>query len=136
MSEERMIRLLGAGTLSVLVAILCLIFAIITRPKIDPQVKPATFFPYQLDNSAQENNSNSTTATSVSEGIQTQDLNPPQETAVDEIKSGQGEKYTVESGDTLYGIATKFNKDWKEIAKKNGISEATSLQVGQELVIP
>lgn len=134
MPEEKMIRLLGAGTLSVLVAILCLIFAIITRPKTDPQVKPATFSSYSVsnpqdDNSAQTVSQNETVAdnSDVSSQI-AQSESTTQDSAV--------QKYTVESGDTLYGIAIKFDKNWKEIAKANNISEATSLQAGQELTIP
>ncbi len=46
--------------------------------------------------------------------------------------------YTVQKGDTLWGIARKLYSDgtkWKEIARKNGISDPKTLQIGQVLVL-
>jgi len=45
-------------------------------------------------------------------------------------------EYTVSSGDTLYGIAQKYNLEWKEIAELNGISDQGTLRVGDKLKIP
>jgi LysM repeat protein len=44
--------------------------------------------------------------------------------------------YTVRSGDTLSGIATKFGTTAKAIAALNGISVSTTLHAGQVLKIP
>lgn len=47
--------------------------------------------------------------------------------------------YTVKSGDTLSGIATKFYGDsskWTLIAQANGIKDPTKLKIGQVLQIP
>ena len=46
--------------------------------------------------------------------------------------------YTVQKGDTLWGIARSLYQDgtrWKEIARKNGISDPKTLQIGQVLVL-
>ncbi|ANF81426.1 lytic transglycosylase [Acinetobacter sp. NCu2D-2] len=43
------------------------------------------------------------------------------------------EKYTVQSGDTLSGIAAKYNTTIDHIADLNGISRSTGLRVGQNL---
>lgn len=44
--------------------------------------------------------------------------------------------YTVERGDTLYGIARKFSTTVREIINLNGLSNANRLMIGQTLVIP
>lgn len=46
------------------------------------------------------------------------------------------QKYTVEAGETLYGIAIKLDMDWKDIAKLNDIEPPYTLRTGQELLIP
>lgn len=46
------------------------------------------------------------------------------------------EVYIVESGDTLYDIATSYGIDYKELAKINGIDDPSLINVGQEIVIP
>lgn len=43
--------------------------------------------------------------------------------------------YTVKSGDTLSGIAKKFNTTYQEIARKNGIKNPNKIFVGQVLKI-
>ncbi|WP_190398648.1 LysM domain-containing protein [Pseudanabaena sp. FACHB-1998] len=49
------------------------------------------------------------------------------------------QEYIVKSGDTLSNIARRFlgaNGDWREIARVNNISNPSSLQIGQRLLIP
>jgi LysM repeat protein len=43
--------------------------------------------------------------------------------------------YTVQSGDTLAKIATKFNTTWQELARINGITNANLIYVGQTIKI-
>lgn len=43
--------------------------------------------------------------------------------------------YTVVKGDTLIKIAKKFGKDYKELAKKNNISNPSLIRVGQKIYI-
>lgn len=45
-------------------------------------------------------------------------------------------KYKVKSGDSLYSIATQYGITWQELASANGLTGASRLNVGQELVIP
>ena len=45
-------------------------------------------------------------------------------------------KYKVKSGDTLVGIAAKFDTTPKAIAKLNGLTNPSALKVGQVLQIP
>ncbi|MPZ73055.1 MAG: LysM peptidoglycan-binding domain-containing protein [Nitriliruptorales bacterium] len=57
----------------------------------------------------------------------------------EESVSGDGEKYTVQSGDTLNGIAKEFYGDaakYTLITDANNLSQDTPLRVGQELIIP
>jgi LysM repeat protein len=44
--------------------------------------------------------------------------------------------YTVQAGDTLGGIAAKFNSTIEAIIKENKITDPNALFVGQQLVIP
>ena len=44
--------------------------------------------------------------------------------------------YKVKAGDTLVGIAAKFDTTPKAVSKLNGISDPSSLKVGQVLKIP
>ena len=44
--------------------------------------------------------------------------------------------YTVQRGDTLYGIARKFKVPVREITDLNGLSNVNRLMIGQALVIP
>ena len=52
---------------------------------------------------------------------------------VPEVLAGSG-KYTVVAGDTLSGIAEKFNTTVEELAKKNGIKDPNYIIVGQVIV--
>lgn len=44
--------------------------------------------------------------------------------------------YTIQSGDTLYSIARRFNTTVENLLKFNYIPNPTMIQVGQQLVIP
>lgn len=44
--------------------------------------------------------------------------------------------YVVQEGDTLYAIAVDFGVTMEDLMAANGIEDANSLQVGQELTIP
>jgi LysM repeat protein len=44
--------------------------------------------------------------------------------------------YTVEEGDTMSGIANKYNMTSAELAQFNGITDVNSLRIGQVLKIP
>jgi LysM repeat protein len=43
--------------------------------------------------------------------------------------------YTIQAGDTIAGIASKFNSTAEDILKENGIAEANKIQVGQVIVV-
>ncbi len=45
-------------------------------------------------------------------------------------------EYTVRPGDTLYSIALRFGVDVKELARANGITDMSTIYVGQKLIIP
>jgi len=47
-----------------------------------------------------------------------------------------GENYTVQSGDTLFGIAQKFNVNWENLAKANDLESPYILHEGDVVVIP
>lgn len=44
--------------------------------------------------------------------------------------------YTVKSGDTLSGIASKYNTTYQVLANYNGISNPDKISVGQVIKIP
>jgi LysM repeat protein len=67
--------------------------------------------------------------------------NPPSETpsvapTVAPTPSAAYRIYTVQSGDTLAGIASKFHVSLSELEKLNSISNARQLHIGQKLKIP
>ena len=45
-------------------------------------------------------------------------------------------KYTVKSGDTLYGISNQFGVSVSDLAKINNLSVTSPLTIGKELIIP
>lgn len=51
------------------------------------------------------------------------------------VKSGTSEIYIVKSGDTLSGIAKKFNTTVKAIQTKNNIKNPNKIMVGQKLYV-
>ena len=44
--------------------------------------------------------------------------------------------YTVKSGDTLYGIASKYNTTYQKLAEYNNIANPSIIYVGQKIRIP
>lgn len=50
--------------------------------------------------------------------------------------NGQNGSYTVQQGDTLYEIAVKFNVTLQALMQANALTDASSIQAGQVLVIP
>lgn len=60
----------------------------------------------------------------------------PQQAAPTPQVALQGDEYTVQSGDTLLGIAIRFNVDFEELATSNNIIDRNNLKIGQKLTIP
>lgn len=64
---------------------------------------------------------------------------PAQPVQVQELSSERVSEvpaqYTVEAGDTLYGIAWRHNMDFQELAKMNNISPPYRIDVGQTLTL-
>ncbi|GIC74314.1 hypothetical protein LFLT20_13180 [Limosilactobacillus fermentum] len=58
-----------------------------------------------------------------------------QKVYVGEATQGQSNAYTVQSGDTLSGIAAKFGTTWQDLAQKNGLANPNVIYVGQTLTI-
>jgi len=44
--------------------------------------------------------------------------------------------HTVQAGETVWVIATRYSVDWRALLQKNGLGEQTLLQIGQVLVLP
>ncbi|UCF97673.1 MAG: M23 family metallopeptidase [Spirochaetaceae bacterium] len=61
------------------------------------------------------------------------DVGPPDQKILDVIKTTS---YTVRSGDTISGIAQRFNLSMDTVISFNGIQDARSLKVGTVLTIP
>lgn len=62
----------------------------------------------------------------------------PDQNSADEPVSAvdlEGEVYTVESGDTLFKIAQKFNLDSADLARWNALKNPNALSVGQTLYL-
>ena len=49
--------------------------------------------------------------------------------------NGDSVIYTVQAGDTLSGIAAKYNTSWQQLAKLNGIANPNFITVGQKIKI-
>ncbi len=60
---------------------------------------------------------------------------PPSGTLIAWHKQGGGQQYTIASGDTLSGIAQRFNVSMAMLKSSNGLS-GSQIQVGQKLKIP
>lgn len=61
---------------------------------------------------------------------------PPVSTSFNESFPKEGINYTVQSGDTLSGIAQKNNSRVADIVNANKITDPTRINVGQTLFIP
>lgn len=48
----------------------------------------------------------------------------------------QGDEYTIQQGDTLLGIAIRFNIDFQELAKLNNITDPNKITAGQKIKLP
>ena len=64
------------------------------------------------------------------------DAPPTDVPAASPSPAGGGATYTVQSGDTLSGIATEHGTTWQELAELNGIDDPSALRVGTELQLP
>ena len=53
-----------------------------------------------------------------------------------DLQRGTKLTYTIQSGDTLAGIASLFNSTIDDIIKENNIEDPNAIQVGQQLIIP
>ena len=51
----------------------------------------------------------------------------------DQVNAGSAKYYTVQSGDTLSGIAAKYGTSYQKVAQLNGISNPNVIYVGQKL---
>ena len=58
-----------------------------------------------------------------------------QEVVNDRLGASAKKTYTVKSGDTLSGIASKYGTDYKTLAAKNGITNPNVIYPGQVLVV-
>ena len=83
--------------------------------------------------------SNEPTFVSAKDGsVIPQDNKEGDATAADKAPAAKKEKrkYKVAQGDTLSGIAYRYNISWKELAKENNLTEKSILKPGQELTLP
>lgn len=53
----------------------------------------------------------------------------------DQVNDGSAQYYTVQSGDTLSNIASKYGTTYQKIAQLNGMSNPNLIYVGQKLRI-
>jgi len=64
------------------------------------------------------------------------DYKLPTETLVPaNLPRGTKLNYTIQAGDTIAGIASKFNSTAEDILKENGITDANKIQVGQVITV-
>ena len=52
-----------------------------------------------------------------------------------DLKFGTKINYTIQPGDTIAGIAAKFNSTFEDILKANNITDANKIFVGQQIVV-
>lgn len=58
---------------------------------------------------------------------------PPKSQSIQVSKDWRPQVYTVQKGDTLFGIALEFGLDYKDLADWNGITNINRITVGREL---
>jgi LysM repeat protein len=64
------------------------------------------------------------------------DMPLPTETPIPvNLPRGTKLDYTIQAGDTIAGIASKFNSTAEDILKENSITDANKIQVGQVIVV-
>ena len=81
---------------------------------------------------------NNTTVSAIMKlnNLSSANLSVGQRLIIPEMKSSSnGNYYIVVSGDTLYGIANKYNISVNELKRLNNLSSNT-LSIGQQLIIP
>jgi LysM repeat protein len=60
----------------------------------------------------------------------------PTETPIPpDLRYGTKVNYTIQPGDTIAGIAAKFNSTFEDILKANNITDANKIFVGQQIVV-
>ena len=55
------------------------------------------------------------------------------EAVQDQVNAGSAQYYTVQSGDTLSGIASKYGTSYQKVAQVNRLSNPNLIYVGQRL---
>ena len=60
----------------------------------------------------------------------------PRHLATDTMPVDSGRVHVVSAGDTLYNIGVRYGVNPRELQKLNGITDPTTLSIGQELRIP
>lgn len=123
---------LAAG--STVVAVLAVAFALaqfVTRGGASPQASPQATSAPRLDG----NTTALTSASPVAGSLASQ----PTAVATREVRLSVRElqpNYSVEQGDSLVAIATRFNTSAARIQALNGLADPRVLNIGQKLVIP
>src|SRR5207249_4141937 len=60
---------------------------------------------------------------------------PPGRLAVGKPARGRDLYHVVVAGDTLFGIATAYGVDYRDVASENGIEDPSHIEVGQRIFI-
>lgn len=110
------------------------------RQKVQELASENTVLQQQLESAAAAGNEGGNGGGGNNDGGGNEDGGEEQATeAAPDEPVGEGERYTVQSGDTLTRIAEQFYDDPRKfdlIVDANNLDSSTSLRVGQELIIP
>ncbi len=68
--------------------------------------------------------------------VVSQSAREEEEAAIIPARLGPSRSYVVQAGDTLIAIARRFGVSWQELARANGLSEASLLHIGDVLQVP